>query len=414
MGAWGFSEVTQVLGVHKPDMQDDTWEARGGRRKKGSKEKLTGGAEKDFHFFDFFPQITISSFPVPIFFFDQLNDWRASSRKPLRTGLSGSGVLRESALLGVTRHIPRRTLAEDLDALRAGMRLAASRGIASVQDAGEGLDQLPVWRSLRESGDLTLRVRLAFDMTPGMETHEWVKRLDLYDEARRDGDRWISTGILKAFADGVVESKTAALLEPYADSDERGDPLWGPDELRDAVRSADARGWQVQIHAIGDAAIRQALDALEGTTPGRRHRVEHIEAPLLADIARFGQLRVIASMQPQHSDPKLTAVWRRHLGPERAARGWPWREILHSGGRLAFGTDWPVVPIDPFASLACASGLSRDEALAAWTHGSAYAEHADAEKGEIREGMLADIAVVDLERESVQATIVGGRIVYEA
>jgi len=350
--------------------------------------------------------------PAYIESFDAHTGW-ANSRALAIAGLSGDGVLKEAAMLGVTRHIPHGTVAEDLDALRAGLRVAASRGIASIQEAGEGLDQLPLWESLHDAGELTLRVRLAFDMTPGTEMHAWANRLDTYEQARRDGNAWISTGILKAFADGVVESRTAALIEPYADSDERGEPLWGPDELREAVRMADMRGWQVQVHAIGDAAINQALDAFEGTTRGRRHRVEHIEAPLGSDIARFGQLRVIASMQPQHSDPKLTAVWHRHLGPERAARGWPWREILHSGGRLAFGTDWPVVPLDPFASLACANGLSQGEAIAAWTAGSAYAEHAETEKGEIREGMLADIAVVDLERKSVKATIVGGRVVYE-
>ena len=120
-------------------------------------------------------------------------------------------------------------------------------------------------------------------------------------------------------------------------------------------------------------------------------------------------------MQPQHADPNLTEVWRRHLGPERASRGWPWREILRSGGHLAFGTDWPVVPLDPFASLAMATRkLTRDEAIEAWTSGGAYAEHADRDKGEIREGMLADITVVDLDQERVRATIVGGALVYES
>src|SRR5437868_3119602 len=290
--------------------------------------------------------------PAYIESFDAHTGW-ANSRALAIAGLTGGdGVLKEAALLGVTRHIPRHTVAEDLDALRSGMRLAASRGIASVQEAGEGQDQLPLWRSLGESGELTLRVRLAFDMTPGMEMRDWEGRLRLYEEMRHDHQSRVSTGILKACADGVVESKTAALLEPYAGTDERGSPLWGDDELREAVAIADRRGWQVQVHAIGDAAIRQALDAFEGTTPGRRHRVEHIEAPNPADIPRFARLGVIASMQPQHAEPKLTEVWRRHLGPDRATRGWPWREILSSGGRLAFGTDWPVVPLDPFASLA--------------------------------------------------------------
>ena len=346
--------------------------------------------------------------------FDAHTGW-ANSRALAVAGAADAGILKEEAMLTVTRRIPARGEAEDLDALRAGMQIAASQGVGSVQEAGDGLDQLPLWRALRKSGELTLRVRLAFDMTPGTEMKEWERRLDVYEQASQDRDPRISTGILKAFADGVVESHTAALLEPYADGDKPGSPLWGRDELREAVAIADRRGWQVQVHAIGDAAIRQAMDAFEGTTPGRRHRVEHIEAPHPSDIPRFARSGVIASMQPQHADPTLTEVWRRHLGPERASRGWPWREILRSGGHLAFGTDWPVVPLDPFASLAMATRkLTRDEAIEAWTSGGAYAEHADRDKGEIREGMLADITVVDLDQERVRATIVGGALVYES
>ena len=112
------------------------------------------------------------------------------------------------------------------------------------------------------------------------------------------------------------------------------------------------RGWQVQVHAIGDAAIRQALDAFVAGTPERRHRIEHIEAPSPLDIPRFAELGVIASMQPQHAEPNrnLFEVWLPHIGAERAACGWPWRSILHSGARIAFGTDWPVVPMDPAAT----------------------------------------------------------------
>jgi predicted amidohydrolase YtcJ len=345
--------------------------------------------------------------------FDAHTGW-ANSRALAIAGAPGMGILKEEAMLVVATRIPVRSRAEDLASLRAGMRVAASRGVGSVQEAGDGMNQLPLWRSLRDGGELTLRVRLAFDMTPGMTMEDWKRRLNQYEEARPDPDPWISTGILKAFADGVVESKTAALFEPYAGTGERGSPLWGSNELRETVAIADGRGWQVQVHAIGDAAIRQALDAFEGTAPGRRHRVEHIEAPNPSDLPRFAALGVVASMQPQHADPNLTEVWRRHLGPERARRGWPWREILRSGGRLAFGTDWPVVPLEPFASLALATQeLTAEQAISAWTSGSAYAEHAESEKGEIREGMLADIAVVDLDAARVRATVVGGAVVYE-
>ena len=341
--------------------------------------------------------------PAYIESFDAHTGW-ANSRALAVAGVP-RGVLKEDAMHVVARHIPARTRDEDLDALRAGMRLAAARGVASVQEAGDGQNQLTLWRELRERGELTLRVRLAFDLTPHTD-------LDQYPDAQ-PGDAWIATGILKAFADGVVESHTAAMLEPYADSTERGQAIWEPEQLAAAVGNADGRGWQVQVHAIGDAAVRMALDAFEATTRGRRHRVEHIECPDPNDLPRFARLGVIASMQPQHSDPALTEVWRRHLG-ERATRGWPWRDLLRSGARLAFGTDWPVVPLDPLASLAAARDIGRDEAIDAWTSGSAYAEHADHEKGKVREGMLADLAVVDLERSAVKATVVGGRVVYES
>jgi predicted amidohydrolase YtcJ len=338
--------------------------------------------------------------------FDAHTGW-ANSHALEVAGAPSRGVLKEAAMETVTRHLPRPSRDEDLDALRAGMRLAASRGIGSVQEAGGGQDQLDLWRSLRDRGELTVRVRLAFDLAPETD-------IARYGEPR-PGDGWISTGILKAFADGVVESQTAAMLAPYEASAEKGEPFWSRDQLMAAVRAADAIGWQVQIHAIGDAATRMALDALEDTTPGRRHRVEHIETPDPSDVDRFAELGVVASMQPQHSDPAITRAWRDNLGRERAARGWPWRRLLDSGARLAFGTDWPVVPLDPFASLCVAMRtLTLDQAVHAWTSGGAYAEHMDREKGEVREGMLADLAVVDLERSVVRATAVGGRVVYES
>ena len=338
--------------------------------------------------------------------FDAHTGW-ANSRALAIAGSAATNVLKETAMLAVTSRIPRRSREQDLAALRAGMRLAASRGIASVQEAGGGQDQIDLWRALRDSGELTLRVRLAFDLTRRTD-------LDAYGPPA-PGDAWISTGILKAFADGVVESHTAAMLEPYAGTDERGTPIWDAAELASAVSDADARGWQVQVHAIGDAAVRMSLDAFEGIAPGRRHRVEHIESPDPADVPRFARMGVVASMQPQHADPKLTEAWRRNLGRERAARGWPWRELLQSGAHLAFGTDWPVVPLDPAASIAAAaSDIGLEAAITAWTSGSAYAEHTEQAKGEVREGCLADLSVIDLEDLTVRATIVGGRVVYEA
>jgi len=383
--------------------------------------------------------------------FDTHTAW-VNSRALAAAGIgpgAEAGILKEKDMDDFEKHLPTRSTDEDLEALRAGMKIAAASGIASVQEASRGLKQLPLYQSLREGGELTMRVRLAFDMMPGIGLDAWVRRLETYEEAARDHkkDPWIGTGILKAFADGVVESRTALLLEPYvgmgsSDPGAPGTSSWEPGELPAAVHAASARGWQVEIHAIGDGAIRDALDAFADCDPARRHRIEHIEAPAAADIARFGQLGVIASMQPQHAEPikNLREVWAPHLGPERAARGWPWASLARTRGRLAFGSDWPVVPIDPFLSLHVAiNRQTRDgdppggwlpeerlgiaQAVEAWTSGSAYAEHAEHVKGRLREGMLADIAVLDRDLETtptdevaqtkVEATVLDGRLVFE-
>lgn len=374
--------------------------------------------------------------------FDAHTGW-ANSKALDIAGIAARDVLKEAAMLLVTRHVPKRTTAEELEALQAGMALAASRGIGSVQEAGEGQDQVSLWSALQDAGRLRLRVRLAFDMVPGLDMTGWASRLEEYREVARGATGWITCGILKAFADGVVESRTASMLEPYADSDSRGHPLWEDGELREAVRIADRAGWQVQVHAIGDAAIRQALDAFEGTTPGRRHRVEHIETPSPADLPRFARLGVVASMQPQHAEPNrnLQEIWSANIGPGRATRGWPWGTLRRSGAVLAFGTDWPVVPLDPAASLHVAATrqaaggrpaggwipserVAPAEAVEAWTAGAAFAEHAEAAKGALRAGMAADLAVLDRDlgatpREElggigVRLTVVGGRPVHRA
>jgi predicted amidohydrolase YtcJ len=381
--------------------------------------------------------------------FDTHTAWvnsRALATAGIRPGAE-PGILKEKAMDDFEKHLPKPTTDQDLQALRAGMKIAAAHGIGSVQEASRGLKQLPLFETLRERGELTLRARMAFDMLPGIGLDAWARKLDMYEGAARPykDDRWMSAGILKAFADGVVESRTALLLEPYvgAAPSDRGTSPWEPGELAAAVQVASARGWQVEIHAIGDGAIRDALDAFEACDPGRRHRIEHIEAPAADDIDRFGRIGVIASMQPQHAEPtkNLREIWAPNLGPERASRGWPWASIVRAGGRLAFGSDWPVVPIDPFLSLHVAVNrqtrggdppggwlpeerLTLSQAVEAWTHGGAYAGHAEQIKGRLREGMLADIAVLDRNLEStprdeisqtkLEATVVGGRLVFES
>src|SRR6202035_2394189 len=284
------------------------------------------------------------------------------------------------------------------------------------------------YRALRASGRPMVRLRLGLRMEPGLSMAEWERRLAEYEAATlpHPGDPWISAGIVKAFVDGVIETGTAEILAPYEGmtADQPGAfgyPQWEAGELAAAVRVADGRGWQIQVHAIGDGAVRGALDAFEQAAAvngprDRRHRIEHIETIDTADIPRFGSLGVVASMQPYHADPEPAQLdsYQSKIGPGRASRGWPWNSIRRAGGRLAFGGEWPIVSFGPLPGLNSAVNrttkdgrpaggwlpherLSLADALAGYTSGSAWAAHEDAVKGSLEAGML--VAVVVLRRE---------------
>ena len=365
-----------------------------------------------------------------------------------RTG-EPTGALKEDAIDLVERLIPVPPVDADLAAIRDAIASFHRAGITSIQDARADARAFALCRSLLERGELLLRTRLAQPMEPGLAPGEWRRQLDEHEAVAtplRDG-AWLSAGILKAFADGVVESRTAAMLAPYEGVAETGDPAWAPAELDAHVAEADRRGWQVEIHAIGDAAVRMALDAFAraaattGPAPARRHRVEHVETIDRADIPRFGREGVVASMQPYHADPSPNQVdvWAANIGPERASRGWAWGSIHRAGGTVAFGSDWPVVPFDPFIALNAAVNrqtvdgappggwhpaerLALPDALSAYTCGSAWAAKADQRRGTIAPGLDADVVVLDRDLleagpsaiigTGVRLTVLGGRVVH--
>lgn len=367
--------------------------------------------------------------------------------KDPRTG-EPTGVLKEAAQRLVEKVLPEPTRADRLRALRAAVGAAHRAGVTSVQNASGSAQEFELYDELRRAGELKLRIYSA--LSAGGPVDEMrAAELDAI-RARYPDDVLFKTGAVKLMIDGVIEAHTAAMLAPYANRPAAaGAPMMTPEELDRTVALLDARGWQIMIHAIGDRGIRLALDAYERAARvnppparGRRHRIEHIETVDPADLPRFGRLGVIASMQPFHGSPSENqiAVWTANIGPERASRGWAYRSIAEAGGRLAFGSDWPVVRLDPRFGLHMAvtrttpsgtpdggwfatEALPLARALEAYTSGAAFASFDEHRKGTLAPGMLADIVIFSADLFSlppgrlldavVTATIFDGKVVYE-
>jgi predicted amidohydrolase YtcJ len=364
--------------------------------------------------------------------------------KDARSG-EPTGVLKEGALALMREALPQPTKADRLNALRAAVREAQRLGITSVQNAGGSPDDLALLDELRTAGELQVRVYAALSLGPGARDAE-VRALETVRQKYSD-DPLLKVGAVKLMADGVIESHTALMLEPYADKATTGTPYFAPDELERLVGVLDKAGWQVQIHAIGDGAVRISLDALERAATvnpvpprGRRHRLEHIETVNPADIPRFGALGVIASQQPFHGSPvpSQMTVWTSNIGEIRASRGWAYGSIAARGGRLAFGSDWPVVTLDPRPGIHTAvtrttiegqpeegwypaERISLTQALDAYTRGAAWASFDEQRKGTLARDMLADVVILSSDIFApdarimdavVETTIFDGKVVY--
>lgn len=371
--------------------------------------------------------------------------------KDRRTG-EPTGALKEAAMSLMSAAAPKPTDEDRLAAIRAAIDESHRFGITSVQDAGGAATDLDLFDRLRKRGELTLRVYQALRADNTLTDAD----LDALDQVRTRyaDDPLLKTGAVKLIADGVIESHTAAMLEPYANKPSvTGDARFTPEQLNKVVAALDKRGWQVMTHAIGDAAVRMTLDAYEAAAKanpaperGRRHRIEHIETIDPADIPRFGKLGVIASMEPVHATPSPTQgtgqnsdVWSVNIGDERAARGWMWNSIAKAGGRLAFGSDWPVMTLNPLKGLHVAVTRTTEDglpaggwipserlpirkAIDAYTKDAAWASFDELRKGRLAKDMLADIVVLTddifsgpasrLTTTEVAVTIADGKVVY--
>ncbi|WP_433618070.1 amidohydrolase [Dactylosporangium sp. CA-139114] len=334
---------------------------------------------------------------------------------------SPSGVLHEAAMDLVTPLLPPDTAADYDHALMEAQRYLFSLGVTGWQDAIVGSyagsrDQFGTYVSAAESGRLRARVAgaLWWDRDRGLD------QLEDFRARRRLEGRFV-TRTVKIMQDGVAENFTAAMLEPYVGKDFCGTSNVHPDLLSSYVDALDAAGFAVHFHAIGDRAVRECLDAVAASGNTQRHHIAHLHVVDPADVPRFAALDVTANIQ---------SLWATHheqndtlcvpfFGPQRVAHQYPFGAIARAGGRLAAGSDWPVTTPDPWPAMHVAvhrteppgsaesawpmartpmlpeQALTLEQALRAYTAGSAYVSHLDARIGTLEPGKAADLVVLD-------------------
>jgi predicted amidohydrolase YtcJ len=358
-----------------------------------------------------------------------------------------TGILRDKAQQAVRAVIPQLTHEQRRHGIEVALADLAEHGVTSAQDYSPEWENFLIYEELEKEGKLTARIS------------EWLPFDDVLDELKvkrgfhSQSDLMLHTGMLKGFMDGSLGGRTAALMEPYADDPKNsGLPRYEAAKLNDMAKERVLTGFQLGFHAIGDEGIQMALDAFAEAEKAAREqkvkaanggsdfrlRIEHAQVTTPAQIARFKELKVIASVQPGQLLTDMRWAQDR-LGTKRAATSYAWGALLNKGVMLAFGTDDPVEPISPFRGLYAAvtrksengkqeffpeQKLTMDQAIGAYTTGSAFAEFEEKEKGQLAAGMLADFVVLDRDITAVSAekelgtkvmlTVVGGKSVYKA
>jgi hypothetical protein len=352
---------------------------------------------------------------------DRFADELAGSDDVHREGGDPTGVLVEGAV-GVVTGAIEPGVEETRDLVTAAQRYANERGVTAVHDMVRNSHAPRVYRELDLAGELTMRVRINY----------WSDHLDsLVDAGLRTnhGSEMVQTGAIKSFTDGSFGGRTAKVSAPYADGEGTGRWVVDPDELRELVTEADDAGFQLAVHAIGDEAVDETLDAFEACEePGeRRHRIEHAELASDEAIGRFADLGVVASMQPNFLKWAAPGgLYDARLGDRRGETN-RFPAYLDAGAPLAFGSD--CMPLDPLLGVHHAvnapderQALSVTEALRAYTRGAAYAGFDEDRLGTVEVGKRADLVALDrspwespggIDEIDVALTVVDGDIVYE-
>lgn len=366
-----------------------------------------------------------------------------------------TGFVGEFAVRGLSRagqralrdHVPWASEDRRYRRLLHSLRLAAACGITTIVEPQNSLDDLLLFERAERDGALKSRLIAALFHPRGTTDADLD---DFAAAAQRYHDERLRVGPIKLYIDDVIEPHTAALLAPYASDSAaapwQGETFYTPAEFADLVAKLDRRGFQTFTHATGDRGIRTALDALEHAravngSRDARHQLVHVECPSAADIPRFGQLGVVACMQPRHCAPDIAGPghdWAEAVGPSRWPQAWPFRSLHVAGAPLAFSSDWNVAEMEPLLGIYTATTRrSRDggavwlpeetvdlpTALHAYTLGGAYANFCEDDRGSLTPGKFADLVILSedlfglppeaVKDAQVDLTMVGGQVIYE-
>jgi predicted amidohydrolase YtcJ len=325
--------------------------------------------------------------------------------------------------------------AKDKEKVVAGLAHCAAQGITSMVNMDGNRYTCVLLKELEAEGRLTARVKVPFHFKPHMDLSELDRASAMAAEFTGD---WVTSGFVKMFMDGVVDSRTACMLHDYPGTTEKGAPLFEAERFKDICREISRRGLQIAVHAIGDGAVRQTVDGYAAAgRPDLRHRIEHIELIDRADVPRLGALGITASVQPPHPPGAMDfpmSTMDHVFHRDRWRDAYLWKTLADHGAPLAFASDWPVTDVSVLRGIQAAltrvpyDGAQDErvglmEVLRAYTVGGAWAAHLDGLTGVLRAGMAGDLVLIDGDIETIPAghigqtgialTVTGGRVTHD-
>lgn len=329
--------------------------------------------------------------------------------------------------------------ARDKDKIAAGLAHCAAHGITAMVNMDGNRYTCQLLKEMQDEGRLIARVKVPFHFKPHMELSELDRASAMTAEYNND---WLSSGFVKMFMDGVVDSRTAFMLNDYPNTTERGEPLFEPERFKEICTEIDRRGLQIAVHAIGDGAVRTTIDGYEAAGQANgfrdlRHRIEHIELIDRADIPRLGALGITASVQPPHPPgamdfpmSTMDTVFDKSRWPD----AYLWKTLGDKGAKIAYASDWPVTDVSVMRGLQAAltrvpydgaadERLDLMASLYAYTAGGAWAAHMEGVTGKLVAGLAADLVLIDgdieaipphdLGKTGIALTVAGGKITHQ-